>query len=245
VDFVPPPIAGTKKGEEHVASLFFDSNDAGQPRDEVFLRGWHAREYENNVEPSRAEIVSTIGFMTDVGRGLPKDDVNAGEEMRGSGYFRKATAGRPVVLFPLARYSSRTTGDSGATFWFNRGNPGGRQKLYNFLGCHCADAMVPTSSGGENQKLVPTPSGGVTFNPAGEFGISLFASDADMYSDDLLNGETHGHNFRFWPAHDRDGSIIPNTWIVGNDLGVDAASLPTKNWDYQDFMWVLSNATPA
>ena len=245
VDFDPPPVSGTKKGEQHVASLFFDSNDAGQPRDEVFLRGWHAREYENNVEPSRAEIASTIGFLTNLGTGLPKDAVNAGEETRGSGYFRKATAGRPVVLFPLARYSSRTSGDTGATWWYTRGNPAGRSKLYDFLGCHCPDPMVSTSSGGENQKLVPTPSGGVTFSPAGDFGISLRASGEDMYSDDLLNGETHGHNFRFWPARDRDGSIIANTWIVGNDLGVSEETFPLKNWDFQDFMWVLGNATPA
>jgi len=39
--------------------------------------------------------------------------------------------------------------------------------------------------------------------------------------------------------------VIPNTWIVGNDLGVSPETLLTKNWDYQDFMWVLSNAQPA
>jgi hypothetical protein len=28
------------------------------------------------------------------------------------------------------------------------------------------------------------------------------------------------------------------------DLGSTPEALLTKNWDYQDFMWVLSNARP-
>jgi hypothetical protein len=245
VDFVPPPIAGTRKGEQHVASLFFDSNDAGQPRDEVFLRGWHAREYENNVEPSRAEIASTIGFLTNLGTGLPHDDVNAGEEVRGSGYFAKATAGRPVVLFPLARFSTRTSGTTGNTRWYSQGTiptASTWHELYAFPGCNCADPLV--GSGGENQKLVPAPTGPVTFSPPGNFGIGVRASGENLWSDDSLNGDTAAHTFRFWPARDRDGSIIPNTWIVGMDLGSTPEALLTKNWDYQDFMWVLSNARP-
>jgi Domain of unknown function (DUF4214) len=245
VDFVPPAIAGTAKGEQHTASLFFDSNDAGQPRDEVFLRGWHAREYENNVEPSRQQIVNAIGFATNVGTNLPRDDVNTGEEMRGSGYFRKAGGG-PVVLFPLARYSTRTIGVTGETRWFSQGTipstPSTWHQLYAFPGCGCADPTI--GSGGENQKLVPAPNGPVAFNPPGNFGIGVRASGENLWSVDSLNGDSAAHTFRFWPARNRDGSIIPNTWIVGNDLGSSPEALLTKNWDYQDFMWVLSNAVP-
>jgi hypothetical protein len=53
------------------------------------------------------------------------------------------------------------------------------------------------------------------------------------------------HNFRFWPARDRNGVYLPDTWIVGVDLGSSSPeALLTKNWDYQDFMYVLSNARP-
>ncbi len=244
VEFRPGPVPGTSKGQQHTASLFFDSNDAGQPRDEVFLRGWHAREYENNVEPGRQQIVDAIGFTTNVGTNLPRDDVNTGEEMRGSGYFRKAGGG-PVTLYPLARYSTRTDGPTGQTRWFSQGttpSPNTWHQLYDFPGCGCADPTV--GSGGENQKLVPTPNGPVTFNPPGNFGIGVRASGENLWSVDSLNGENAAHTFRFWPARNRDGSIIANTWIVGNDLGSTPLALLTKNWDYQDFMWVLSNATP-
>ena len=44
---------------------------------------------------------------------------------------------------------------------------------------------------------------------------------------------------------DTAGSIVPNAWIVGVDLGLNNTTNPTKNWDYQDFMYVLSNAAPA
>ena len=184
------------------------------------------------------------GFATNVGGGLPRDGQGTGEEVR-AGYWRRANTGRPAVLFPLARYGSRTSDRTGVTSWFTFGSPGGLQRLHDLAGCRCADPTVPTSSGGQNQELVPAPTGGVAFSPAGAFGIALDASGERMFSDDGLNGDSRGHDFRFWPARDRDGSIIPDTWIVGNDLGVSAASLPAKNGDYQAFMWVLSNATPA
>jgi hypothetical protein len=171
--------------------------------------------------------------------------VNAGEEVRGSGYFAKATAGRPVVLFPLARFSTRTSGTTGNTRWYSQGTiptASTWHELYAFPGCNCADPLV--GSGGENQKLVPAPTGPVTFSPPGNFGIGVRASGENLWSDDSLNGDTAAHTFRFWPARDRDGSIIPNTWIVGMDLGSTPEALLTKNWDYQDFMWVLSNARP-
>jgi hypothetical protein len=178
--------------------------------------------------------------------------VNTGEEAtpRLSGYFRKAGGG-PVVLYPLARYSTRTQGPTGQTRWFSQGttpSPNTWHQLYDFPGCNCADPLV--GSGGENQKLVPTPNGPVTFNPPGNFGIGVRASGENLWSVDSLNEdddpttEDAPHTFRFWPARDRDGAIIPNPWIVGNDLGSSPEALLTKNWDYQDFMWVLSNATP-
>jgi hypothetical protein len=151
-----------------------------------------------------------------------------------------------VVLAPLARYSTRTIGTTGETRWFSQGTipatPSTWHQLYAFPGCNCEDPTI--GSGGENQKLVPAPNGPVTFNPPGNFGIGVRASGENLWSVDSLNGASAAHTFRFWPARDRDGSIIPNTWIVGNDLGSSPEALLTKNWDYQDFMWVLGNAVP-
>jgi hypothetical protein len=235
---------------KHTASLFVHSSDGSQPQDEMFLRGYNARDFENSMEPNRAQLVDAVGYRTNVGTGLPKDDVNAGEEMRGSGYFTKATNNGPVVIYPLARYSSRTAGPTGDTRWYPRGSTGVGTKLYAFNGCNCTDPMAPNEDGGENQKLVPQPNTStVSFNPTGAFGISMYASGENLFSDDQRNDapftDSNTHNFRFWPMRDMAGSIVPHAWIVGVDLGLNNTTNPTKNWDYQDFMYVLSNAAPA
>ncbi len=238
---------GTTLGK-HTASLFVHSSDGSQPRDEMFLRGYNARDYENSMEPNRSQLVDAVGYKTNVGTGLPKDDVNAGEERR-AGYWRRANSGQPVQLFPLARYSSRTIGTTGNSYWHNFGSSSLNQ-LYAFAGCGCSDPTAPTEDGGENQKLLPVPTNSNTgFSPSGAFGIALFASGETMYSDDARNDapgtNSNTHNFRFWPMRDMGGAIVPNAWIVGVDLGLDNLTNPTKNWDYQDFMYVLSNAVPA
>ncbi|CAN5503692.1 hypothetical protein BH18ACT1_BH18ACT1_07360 [soil metagenome] len=236
VEYRPPLITNGAKGVRHIASLLVDTSDGAQPTDEVFLRGWQAADYENNKEPNRDEIVKTIGYTTTVGTSRPAGNLPAGEDIR-SAYWRRANGSQPVELFPLARYATRTQGATGDTRWYVQGSSGDRRFLHNFAGGDL------NGSGGENQKLVPTPSGTTGFNPGtSAFGITMYASGAQMFSDDSLN--LNGtHNFRFWPAEDRDGSRLANTWIVGNDLGFDGD--PLKNNDYQDFMWVLSNATPA
>ena len=229
---------------KHTASLFVHSSDPNQPNDEMFLRGVNARDYENSLEPSRSLIVDSVGYRTNVGTGLPKDDQNAGEEVR-AGYWRRANTGVPATLFPLARYSSRTQGTTGYTSWYNFGSSS-RTTLYGFAGCGNCDITSPTEDGGENQKLIPKPTTStVTFSPSGAFGLSLFASGEDMFSDDGKNGTAHTHNFRFWPMRDLAGNIVANSWIVGVDLGINPQINTTKNWDYQDFMYVLSNAKPA
>jgi hypothetical protein len=231
---------------KHTASLFVHSNDSSQPRDEMFLRGLNARDYENSLEPNRPLIVSSLGYTTNVGTGRPLDGVNAGEEIR-SAYWQRANTGQPAQLFPIARYSSRTSGTTGTTFWHAR-TSSTRNNLYGFAGCGSGcqlnpdGTMGPNEDGGENQKLLPAPNGGTAFAPGGAFGIGLCASGECMFSDDARNGGTH--NFRFWPMRDLAGNLVPNAYLVGNDLGLDRNN-PTKNWDYQDFMYVLSNVRPA
>jgi hypothetical protein len=244
---------GTTLGK-HTASLFVHSSDAAQHQDEMFLRGYNARDYENSMEPNRSQLVDAVGYKTNVGTGLPKDDVNAGEEIR-SPYWRRANTGAPAVLFPLARYSSRTIGTTGNSYWYNFGSSSLSQ-LYAFNGCGSScqlnpdGTMGPNEDGGENQKLLPVPTtSNFTFSPSGAFGIALFASGETMFSDDGRNDapgtNSNTHNFRFWPMRDMGGAIVPNAYIVGVDLGLNNLTNPTKNWDYQDFMYVISNVKPA
>ncbi len=50
-------------------------------------------------------------------------------------------------------------------------------------------------------------------------------------------GGGYGHHVRFWVAKDRDGNVIPNTYIVGMDYsGI--------NYDYQDNLYLIRNIMP-
>lgn len=236
VEFRPPQVDGKAS---YTASLFVETNDAAQPRDEVFLRGWYSPFYEGSGEPNRQEIVNTIGYRTTVGTDRPCCGTTGEEQL--APYWRRANPNRPVELVPIARYASRTSGPTGLTSWYPRGDAGATSKLYDFPGCNCAD---PTAgSGGENQRLIPGYTGNASFGPDGAFGLALAQSGENLYSDDALNGPGRTHTFRFWPARDGAGAVLPDTWIVGVDLGLDANGL-NKNNDFQDYMFTLVNARP-
>jgi len=47
----------------------------------------------------------------------------------------------------------------------------------------------------------------------------------------------HGHSVRFYPARDREGEFIPNTWLMVMDYhGV--------NYDYNDNTYLITNIRP-
>jgi hypothetical protein len=56
--------------------------------------------------------------------------------------------------------------------------------------------------------------------------------------------ESQTHNFRFYPARNAGGGTIPNAWLVGVDIGTDPRPGFQKNYDYQDYVFLLVNAAP-
>ena len=86
----------------------------------------------------------------------------------------------------------------------------------------------------------------VTRNTEYHFRDGFCVAVRDRRSGDFLPGHLairrrlHG-GLKFF----HNGAIVPNAYLVGVDLGLDNLTNPTKNWDYQDFMYVLSNVTPA
>jgi hypothetical protein len=59
-----------------------------------------------------------------------------------------------------------------------------------------------------------------------------------VYSEDSLNIDSaHSHRLRVYPLRNRAGSLVPNSYL----LGWEEAS----NGDYQDFVFVLKNVSPA
>jgi hypothetical protein len=143
-----------------------------------------------------------------------------------------------VSLIPLARYAGQPGNDSQQFGWFAKGSTT-TSYLYAFPG---GTTTGGTNDGyGQNQLLLPTTTTGtLTFNPSGVFGIR---DSTGLGTDDALNSLGKWHDFRVWPAKNGAGSVIPNTYLLGEDQ-YDVLNQPFKNWDYQDHMFLLTNATP-
>src|SRR4030095_9603255 len=64
-----------------------------------------------------------------------------------------------------------------------------------------------------------------------------------MYTDDSLSNQKDpvtglSHFIRMYPAKDANGVAIPNTWLLAMDYyGI--------NYDYQDNIYLITNARPA
>jgi hypothetical protein len=252
-----PPASTVTTRTLHTGTLTIESDDAETPSVSVTLKGLNAPAYEDVGEPTLREMATAIGYYG-------ADVINTVQRARWpiggttevmSPYWRRADAGAPVELIPLARYAARTIGTTGGAGWYAKGTDpniaNNRKQLYAFEGCGCADPTV--GSGGENQRLLPATTTGVTtFSPSGLFG--LFADNGRAFSDDGFHKyqdnttgqivETQLHNFRFYPARNASGGTIPDAWLVGVDIAVDPRPEAKKNYDYQDYVFLLVNATP-
>jgi len=214
------------------ATLTITTNASGSPRIDVVLSGFDVFNFEGGNEPTLSAIVKALGYTTNVGftkvkTAITRDPV--GDEVL-SQFWTRANTAQPAQLIPLARYVTRTEEPSGTTAWRAKGTDVNR-RLYDFAGGDI------TSFGGENQKLLPQPSASPSFSPPGAFQLVAYSNE---FSDDGTN-VIPVHNFRFYPAKDPNGAVIPNTWIVGHDK---AHTGEFKNYDYQDEVYLLVNARP-
>jgi N-acetylneuraminic acid mutarotase len=221
-------------GVENFSTLTITSNDPDQPALPVALAGLDANDYEGNNEPRLAQISRVLGYSTNIGTenvAIGRTRLPVGDELI-TPYFNRADPTKPVTMFPLAHFSGRTTTAAGQSGWHNAGSTT-KNQLFSFPG-------GSDVSGGQNQRILPSFTGTTTFNPAGTFGLY----GVNDWSDDARNGGARLHNLRMYPAKGPGGAVIPNTWLVGDDLGNDINST-VKNYDYQDQVYLLVNATPA
>ena len=266
VRYTPPTTTTTTT--PHTGTLTIDSNDPDEPSVSVTLKGLDAAFYEAGGEPTLRVIASAVGYNgADVINSVKpaRWPIDATTEVV-SPYWRRVDGEQPVSLIPLARYAARTVGTTGSAGWYSKGTDpnlgSSRKALYAFPGCGTSGdrvcqlnedgTMAPTEDGGENQKLLPaTTTGTTTFAPTGLFG--LFADQGRSFSDDGYHRytdelgavvESQTHNFRFYPARDATGATIPDAWLVGVDIGTDPRPGMQKNYDYQDYVFLLLNAEP-
>ncbi len=235
-------VTHTLNGENY-ASLTISSNDPDQPTKTVDLAGLNADNVTGRFEPSVAEIVRSFGFGTNVGtenQRMGGTKTLLGDEVY-SPYWVRANASAPVELFPIAVYSSPDTIPHDGVEFVPKGSSSG-----NFL---YALPGGEDRGGGENQKLLPAnilvggkivapTSNNVDFNPSGPFALKRGPGSTDD-SKNIINGITT-HEWRIYTARDENGAIIPNTWIAASDTGIN----PQKNFDYNDNVYLLTNAKP-
>ncbi len=256
IQFAPQRVSSVISGSpthttngENYATLTINSDDPTLPSAKVQLAGLNAANFEGSFEPAIAEIARTFGFGTVVG----SESINPsgakkwlGEEVY-SPYWVRADSSKPVYVWPLGRYAGRSTNVSGYTNYYAKaGTNGNNSSIYAFVG-------GTDENGGENQKLLPnvtldfgatsvTPSTGNT----AEYPNSAFTLyHVDTYTDDTLNKPDLLHNWRLYPARDSLGRLIANSWYAVADPGnVQPGPSNPKNFDYNDGVFLLTNARP-
>ena len=218
-------------------------NISGSTSLSVVLGGLNSIGYEGTNEPSLQQIYDALGYGTNAGvtntvqkNYLSNQRTPVGDEIV-SAYWKRANSSAPMQLIPVAHYSGRATYNSGPIDWYVKGSPGTQNHLFTIPG-------GSDPSGGQNQRLLPGMLSGstTTFSTSSIFGVH--DDEGDFSDDGLGTGGLNLHDLRFYPAKAADGSILPNTWLVGDDIGQDPSPTSGKNWDYQDYVLLLKNAQP-
>jgi glucose/arabinose dehydrogenase len=223
-------------GDTHVGTLTLNSNQTDRPSRQVQLAGFWQSDSENNAqgisqEPSLVEIGALFGYTTsfvNTGQTLNQDGKVAavGDEVL-SPFWAPADPDYAVQVHQLVAYHQMP---NTATFgWYVKGSTT-TNKLF-------------TSLGTDGQTVFPRMSTNGTlafgqFKPGGTFGIKIDNENSDNTKNKQEQpGGNFGHHLRFYPARDRNGKYIANTYILAMDYN-------SINFDYQDNVYLISNIRP-
>jgi hypothetical protein len=228
-------------GGLHTGALTMTSN-ADQPTLVSQLAGWWQDVPEGDNEPGVSQIVQLLGYLTTIvgpGQTLNQHGLvqKVGDEVL-SPYWQRADTSKPVTVRQIAAYHGTAPGsDSSQIFWHGKGSTA----LNNIL----------THAGIDAQTMLPRIAGSTSLPAEAAFTPNVstfgFVVDSTEWSDptrnnqlaDMTNGcpGPCGHHVRFWPVRDRQGVIVPNTWL----LFMDYAGI---NYDYNDNVYLISNIKP-
>ncbi len=234
-----------KRGPRY-GSLTIQSNDSDEPNKLIQLAGWWQPQNENNGEPELQQIFDMMGYTLPVSyTGQPVSNKGRletiGEEVL-SPYWVQADPSKPIVVHQIAAFHG-CCNDAATIQW--------HQKFATFppTGNYTATVNYGVShKPSDGQTLLPrefdanhVADSNINPSPAGS--TIGFRVDNAEWSDPRLNPPDNGctgvcgHHLRFWPARDRDGTIMANTYIMGMDYrGI--------NFDYNDNMYIITNMRP-
>ena len=226
-------------GSTYSGTLTIASDDASMPSKVVQLAGHWQPESENGWEPTLPTIVNAVmGYQTTLlysGQSLNRQGriETAGEEVL-SPYWSRADTSKPVTVRQLDAY--HTQGNTATIFWHARGST--------------TTNTIFTHAGIDGQSLFPHLNGSTTtlaagsFTPGAVFGWKIDTEWSDDSKNDQVADHNNGcpagpcgHHVRFWPAEDRSGNRIADTWLVAMDYsGI--------NYDYNDNLYLVTNMKP-
>ncbi len=209
------------------ASLVFKTNTETGTFN-LGLHGLYKRGWEGANEPPLQDVVRTLGVNINVGwetLNNTTDPTLQGEEINESLF--EAAGPEPVQLIAVARYSPAESLPFG---WYAHT---GSSITYNELGV-LVDGLP------QAQTLYPElePGGTESFTPSGAFGLYVYSNTFTRYNytEDALNTGGVAHRTRVYPVRNRQGILVPNSYLVGFE---DAT-----NGDYQDYLYLLKNVKP-
>jgi hypothetical protein len=204
-------------------------------------------------EVTLGQILSVLGFKLNVGMAqnnanpntgsvqqLPK--IETGTDEIAAPLFRKSGSGS-VSLRAVARFSPKGPMPFG---WYPAGSPATRNLVASMASIQ--DAQTSDKA----RMVLPPITGSTEFDPGGgSFGIWVYTDQLSQkydsggastngdyaYSEDAANSPAGVHRTKVYALRDAAGTPIPGSFL----LAVEEAA----NGDYQDYVFVLSNVSPA
>jgi len=143
-------------------------------------------------------------------------------------HWQAVDASTPITVRELSSW--HTQGNLAELKWFPVGSSS-RNSLFKSAGSD-AQSFLPHQEGSSQPSFA-------TFTPTGPFALKVDGeSSEDSTNIQEQPGGGFGHHVRFWVAKDRNGNVIPNTYI----MSMDYAAI---NYDYNDNTYLITNIKPA
>ncbi|PJJ57485.1 fibronectin type 3 domain-containing protein [Mumia flava] len=217
----------------HDGTLTVQSNAETNPTQVIHLGGLWQSQSEGGQEPNLSQIVDAFGMGTNLPTFTSKGEfLPIGDEVL-SPYWSRVDTTKPVTLRQLAAYHTYPNGATAR--WHNKGND---TRLHlTGMGGQYAQSLLPAST---NAGTAPAYG---EANPTGAFGFAIDGEWGDHTKNnqqtDIDNGcaAPCGQHVRLWPVKDRDGVLVPGTYV----LSMDYSGI---NYDYQDNVYLVTNIRP-
>jgi hypothetical protein len=229
------------------ATMSINSSDVNAPVTTVELAGYNMPNLGGDDEPTLQQIVDTFGYSTNIlnpneGQSLrgsnPGAYIAVGDEVL-SGRWRRADTSKPVYVRQLVALA----GDKSRASVVISGNSF-RNYVSDWQSFLPRKEDTPYDPG--NPDNIPPPGGPaeMSFNNNGPFNITVGGYNSIHTENDYppVDGDDRSdmHAIRFWPVRDRQGKLVPNTYLFGQDIVGSSVS----NFDYQDNVYLITNVRP-